>query len=311
MDLAIKYRPNKWEDVIGQNFIVNILKKQVETKTFKNTYLFTGAWGSGKTTCARILANEINHNIGSPIEIDGASNNGVDNIRALIDDSTTSAIESDYKIYIIDEAHMITTQAWNASLKLIEEPPSHCIYIFCTTNPEKIPNTILSRVQRFDFNKISDNDIVDRLVYILNAENIKTYDKGALNKIAILSNGHMRDAIKMLDACLNVDGNVSIELVETVFGLVKQDSVNKIIDALIHKDLGSCRAEYENCKKKDYDGLKLFDAILSTILDKVISSQSTDQLKKVMCNVFYDNRKIANRDNADTILKYCFIRCCE
>ena len=121
------------------------------TKLWHNAYLFCGPAGCGKTTAARIFANEINNGEGSPIEIDAASNNGVDNIRALITDAQQSAIDCEYKIYIIDEVHMLTTAAWNAALKLIEEPPLNTVFIFCTTNPEKIPDTYYLRVQRFDF----------------------------------------------------------------------------------------------------------------------------------------------------------------
>jgi len=311
MDLALKYRPKTFDDVIGQDFITNILSKQIKTKTHKNAYLFCGAHGCGKTTCARIFSNEINHGEGQPIEIDGASNNGVDNIRALIEDAQQSSIDCDYKVYIIDEAHMITTAGWNAALKLIEEPPLHCVFIFCTTNPEKIPNTILSRVQRFDFGKISNNLITARLKYILDNEHDYTYEIDALNKLAILSQGHMRDAIKLLDSCIDVDDNVSLDLVESTFGLIKQESINKIIDCLMVKNFDECIKEYEHCQLKSFDGIKLFDAILSNILDKIINNASNEQLRKNMCNIFYENRKIANKDNADTILKYCFIKCCE
>lgn len=307
MDLTLKYRPKTFDDVVGQSFITNVLKRQIETNTFKNTYLFCGSFGCGKTTCARILANEINKGKGTPIEIDGASHNGVDDIRALIEDANTSAIDAEYKFYIIDEAHMLTTQAWNAALKLIEEPPTHCIFAFCTTNPEKLPSTILSRVQRFDFKKINNSDIVERLIHILNAEQIAIYDKNALNKIAILSDGHMRDAVKMLDTCLNVNKNVSVELVESVFGLVKQDSVNKIIKALLTKNLNDCISEYEHCKERDYDGIKLYDAILSTVLDAVLKGRL--DIKPLM-NMLYENRKILNRDNADGVIKYIIAENC-
>ena len=330
MDLAIKYRPSKFDDVIGQPFIVNILKKQLETKSWKNAYLFCGAHGCGKTTCARIFANELNEGKAQPIEIDGASNNGVDNIRALIADAQQSAIDADYKIYIIDECHMISTQGWNAALKLIEEPPLHCVFIFCTTNPEKIPSTILSRVQRFDFKKINSEFIANRLKFILDSEELNKYDVMALKRIAILADGHMRDAIKILDSCLDVDTNVTLDLVESLFGLVKQESIDIMLCGMIDKDFTQCINEYEHCKSMSFDGLKLYDALfaesLQILIELSISNTNTHRILnclktkelasvikqlKAISNNFYESAKIINKDNAEVLLKYEFSRCCE
>lgn len=169
--LAIKYRPKTFDDVVEQDNIKIILTQQLKTGTFKNSYLFTGGAGTGKTTCARIFANEINKGQGNPIELDAASNNGVDNVRDIIQQAQLQSLDSEFKVFIIDECHMITNAGWNAMLKLIEEPPAKSIFIFCTTNPEKIPKTILSRVQRYDFRRISQNGIVERLRYILEKEN--------------------------------------------------------------------------------------------------------------------------------------------
>ena len=133
MSLATKWRPSSWDQVAGQESIMLILKKQLSSNSFKNTYIFSGASGSGKTTTARIFANEINNHCGQPIEIDAASNNGVDNVRLISDGAKERSLDSEYKIYIIDEAHMLTNQAWNALLKIIEEPPKYTIFIFCVT----------------------------------------------------------------------------------------------------------------------------------------------------------------------------------
>ena len=153
--LAVKYRPRIWDDITEQKSIVKILKRQIETKTFKNAYLFAGASGAGKTTASRIFANEINNHQGSPIEIDAASNNSVDNVRNIVKSAQERAIDCEYKIFIIDEAHALSNAAWQAFLKCIEEPPEYTIFIFCTTDPQKIPATILNRVQRYNFTKIS------------------------------------------------------------------------------------------------------------------------------------------------------------
>lgn len=171
--LAIKYRPKTWEDVTEQSSTKIILQQQLVSGEVKNAYLFCGPAGCGKTTCARIFASDINKGEGNPIELDAASNNGVDDVRTIIQQAKTKSLDSEYKIFIIDECHALSNSAWQAMLKIIEEPPAKSIFIFCTTDPQKIPKTILSRVQRYDFQRISQKGIVDRLEYILQQEGYK------------------------------------------------------------------------------------------------------------------------------------------
>lgn len=168
--LAVKYRPKTFDDVTEQGSIKIILQQQLENDEIKNAYLFCGPAGCGKTTCARIFANEINKGLGNPIEMDAASNSGVDDVRNIIQQAQTKSLDSEYKVFIIDECHSISNTGWQAFLKLIEEPPAKSIFIFCTTDPERIPKTILSRVQRYNFTKISQQGIIDRLRYILENE---------------------------------------------------------------------------------------------------------------------------------------------
>lgn len=168
--LAVKYRPKVFEDMTEQSAIKDILENQINTKTFQHGYLFTGPAGTGKTTSARIFANMINEGKGNPIEVDAASNSGVDNIRQIIEDAKRKPLDAEYKIFIVDECHSLSDSSWQALLKTLEEPPKFTIFIFCTTDPQKIPNTILSRVQRYNFQKISNEGIVKRLEDICEME---------------------------------------------------------------------------------------------------------------------------------------------
>lgn len=225
--LAVKYRPKSFDDVVEQSAIKDILEEQIRTNSFKHAYLFCGPAGCGKTTAARIFANDMNEGKGNPIEVDAASNNGVDNIREIIESARKKALDSDYKVYIIDECHMLSTGAWNAMLKLLEEPPKTTIFIMCTTDPQKIPATILSRVQRYDFSKISLASIIDRLKYILDEENDTAevqgsfqYDDEAIQYIAKLADGGMRDAITMLDKCVSLSPEITTQNVVRALGTV-------------------------------------------------------------------------------------------
>lgn len=267
ISLAVKYRPQCFAEIVGQPTIVSILSRQIETGTFKQAYLFVGPSGCGKTTTARIMANEINKSEGEPIEIDAASNNGVDNIRQLIVDAQQTSIDSDYKVYIIDEAHMLTTAAWNAALKLIEEPPSNAIFIFCTTNPEKIPNTILSRVQRFDFKRITTKQIADRLEFILNEEVITTYEKDALLKIANMANGFMREAISLLDKCISYSKDVSLSSVETALGTTKDETLFELVDSVLSKNTDKALSILNILKSEESNLLNVIDNLLKFLID--------------------------------------------
>ena len=227
-NLASKYRPRTFSDVVAQKYVKDILVHQLTTNAVKNAYLFCGAAGCGKTTAARIFANDVNSQKGSPIELDAASNNGVDDIRDVIEDSKYRSMDSDYKVYIIDEVHMLSTGAFNALLKTLEEPPSGTIFILCTTDPQKIPATIMSRVQRYDFTRLPIESIVDRLKYIISCENdeieesangeVYQYSEEALEFIAKLSGGGMRDAISRLEKVLDYDGSITIDSVSEALG---------------------------------------------------------------------------------------------
>jgi DNA polymerase-3 subunit gamma/tau len=228
VSLAVKYRPKCWEDVTEQSVVRDILQNQVQTKTMQSAYLFTGPSGTGKTTSARIFANMINAGKGNPIEVDAASNSGVDNIRQIIEDAKRKPLDAEYKIFIVDECHSLSNGAWQALLKTLEEPPKFTIFIFCTTDPQKVPATILSRVQRYNFQKISNEGIADRLSAILIMESEEANECGcdgaynwnaeAINYIAKVCNGGMRDAITLMDKCLSLSPDLTLENVLKTIG---------------------------------------------------------------------------------------------
>ena len=237
--LAVKYRPKTWEDVTEQGSTKIILQQQLQSGEVKNAYLFCGPAGCGKTTCARIFANDINKGEGNPIELDSASNNGVDDVREIIQQAKTQSLSSKYKIFIIDECHALSNSAWQAMLKIIEEPPAKSIFIFCTTDPQKIPKTILSRVQRYDFQRISQTGIVHRLKHILHDEDIYVTAKEietispSVEYIAKIADGGMRDAITLLDKCLAYSHILTLENVVTALGTTDYDTMFKFTDYLI------------------------------------------------------------------------------
>lgn len=257
--LANKYRPKRFEDVSEQGAIKTIIENQIKYKDIRNAYLFCGGAGTGKTTCARIVADMINDGQGKPIELDAASNNSVEDVRRIITDSKYKSLTSEYKIYIIDECHSLSNAAWQAMLKLLEEPPASTIFIFCTTDPQKIPRTILSRVQRYNFQRISKKGIINRLKYIIDCENMEfesswqlndvqadkerrekyyiEYEDSALDYIAKQAQGGMRDAITTLDKCLQYSKKLTLEnVVKVLSSGVTPYELFDFTDLLLKKD---------------------------------------------------------------------------
>lgn len=240
INLANRYRPRKFSEVVGQDYVKEILMNQLETGEVKHAYLFCGGAGTGKTTSARIFAKEVNNGQGTPIEIDAASNNGVENVRDIIEDSKFKSLDSRYKVYIIDEVHMLSTGAFNALLKTLEEPPAGTIFILCTTDPQKIPATIMSRVQRFDFTRIPNSDIVTQLAYILESENEQgapySWTREALAFIGKLANGGMRDAITRLEKVLDYTADITVEEVASALGTPDYETFVALTDTILSND---------------------------------------------------------------------------
>ena len=269
--LAIKYRPRTWGDVTEQASIKTILKNQLERGEVKNAYLFCGGAGTGKTTCARIFANEINHGEGNPIEMDAASNSSVDDVRNIIQQSQHKSLDSKYKVFIIDECHSISNTGWQAFLKLLEEPPTTSISIFCTTDPQKIPKTILSRVQRYEFQRISQNGIFDRLMKILQMEDIPQLQGNSLvdavEYIAKIADGGMRDAITMLDQCLSYSTEITEETVMKALGLESIDQMQELVTALMQCDFIAAVNVIERVHSSGHDLKQFIKSFLAFLIN--------------------------------------------
>ena len=252
-----KWRPKVFEDVSGQPQVTTTLKNELISGRVNHAYLFTGSRGTGKTTCAKILAkavNCLNPQNGDPCgeceicrgiddgtvldisEIDAASNNGVDNIRAIIEEAAFAPSKAKYRVYIIDEVHMLSPGAFNALLKTLEEPPSNVVFILATTEVHKLPATVLSRCQRFDFHRIAARDIADRLEYVAQQENIQLEDEAAL-LIASVADGALRDALSLLDRCMGVSGNITSEVVQKTAGLAGRGHLFDITRSIIDKNV--------------------------------------------------------------------------
>ena len=269
--LAIKYRPSTFDDVVEQDSIKVILRQQLESNTTKNAYLFCGGAGTGKTTCARIFANEINHHQGNPIEMDAASNSGVDDVREIIQQAKTKSLDSEYKVFIIDECHSISNTGWQAFLKLIEEPPAKSIFIFCTTDPQKIPRTILSRVQRYDFQRISFNGIANRLHDICIREDLAPISADdyniAIDYIAKLADGGMRDAITLLDKCLAYNKHLTMQNVVEALGTIDYDTMFHLVDSILTNKTDDLISIIENIHREGKDLKQFIKTFTNFILD--------------------------------------------
>ena len=273
--LAIKYRPKSFDEVVEQSATKVILRQQLESREIKNAYLFCGGAGTGKTTCARIFANEINKGKGSPVELDAASNNSVDDVREIIQQAKTASLDSEYKVFIMDEVHALSNQAWQAMLKVLEEPPAKSIFIMCTTDPQKIPKTILSRVQRFDFQRISQSAILNRLVQVLHyefptqIENVigLTVDRGALEYIAKQAQGGMRDALTMLDKCLAYSEELTIENVTKALGIANYDVMSNLLSAYDNGEVDKMINVINEVYMSGYDLKQFIKSFTNFVLD--------------------------------------------
>ena len=278
-----KWRPQRFEDVVAQRGIVTALRNQIATGRVGHAYLFTGVRGTGKTSCAKIFAKAVNclhpHN-GDPcgeceicrgidngsildvVEMDAASNNGVDDIRDLRDETAYTPSACRYKVYIIDEVHMLSTAAFNALLKTLEEPPAHVIFILATTEIQKVPATILSRCQRYDFTRIGPEDIARRVEYIAGQEQLELTPEGA-ELIARLADGAMRDALSILDTCAGVTAKIDADVVRRMAGVTDRSYLFRISDAVEAQDGAAALAQLAQLRQQSVDVKRLTEELIA------------------------------------------------
>ncbi len=258
-----KYRPQKFKEVLGQDHIVKVLESSIENGNIAHAYIFSGARGTGKTSVARIFAKEIGTTANDILEIDAASNTGVDDIRALNESVSTLPFESKYKVYILDEAHMLSKSAWNALLKTIEEPPKHVIFIFATTEANKIPETIISRCQTFSFKKPTQKVLKDVVVAITKKEGF-SLEASSADLVALLGDGSFRDAQSILQKVMSAskDKKISPEEVELVTGAPKTELVNDFIRAIDENNLELGLSAIGKATEANIDMLLYFKLVL-------------------------------------------------
>ena len=266
--LAVKYRPQTLEEILGQSITVEILKRAIEKRNFKHAYLFTGPSGTGKTTCARAFAKAINRGIGDPIELDAASNGSIDQIRALVDSANQRSLVGEYKIFIIDECHAISTAGYQVFLKCLEECPEYTIFMFCTTEPHKIPPTILNRVQRYNITKIDAETIRNRLTYICKSEGFTNYE-GLCDLLSKTSHGCMRDAVMKLDQCADLSTDLSLEIVKPVLGVLSYEAMFNLTWALQDKDEAKVLAVINTLYNNGKELKNFIEVYLEFVLDLV------------------------------------------
>ena len=297
-----KYRPRTFDEVIGQDHIITTLKNQIKLDKISHAYLFTGSRGTGKTTTAKIFAKAINctnSSDGSPclecetckaldktnidvLEIDAASNNGVDEIRDLREKVKYPPVVGKYKVYIIDEVHMLSTSAFNALLKTLEEPPAHTVFILATTEVHKLPATILSRCIRFDFKLVSVEDLSAILRKILKEEGV-TFDEQAISVIARAGEGSVRDTLSIADRCVSYSGNnLTYQKVVEVLGISEKETLIALSDLILKKDVGSALVELDKVLSSGKSPLVFASNLISYFRDLLLIYSLGDKAREIV-----------------------------
>ena len=298
-----KYRPKVFSDVYGQDHVTSTLKNEIKNGRVSHAYLFTGSRGTGKTTCAKILAKAVNceHNVdGEPcnecevcrgldngsiydvVEIDAASNNGVDNIRELRDETNYAPSRGKYRVYIIDEVHMLSTGAFNALLKTLEEPPAHVIFILATTEVHKLPATILSRCQRFDFKRIQPETMAVRLKEVAGLEGLSLDDDAAM-LIARIADGALRDGLSILDQCAGRSKEINSDLVSEVAGLAGREAMYKLSDCIANSDSNTAMSIISDLYQNSFDMERLCVEMINHFRNFLVAKTVRKSRELIIC----------------------------
>lgn len=320
------WRPQTFEDLVGQDMITKTLKNALATKQTTHAYLFAGPRGTGKTSCAKLFAkalncpNQVNGDpcnecetckaitagrLNDVIEIDAASNNGVEEIRDIRDKVKYAPTQADYKVYIIDEVHMLSTSAFNALLKTLEEPPANVVFILATTDPHKIPATIISRTQRFDFKRITSGAILERMEYILKQKQFE-YDKQALNVIARAAEGGMRDALSILDQVLSFgDNKVTLDNALLVTGSVTRENLIKYLSQVQNHETVAGLQTIHAILDEGKDSKRLLEDLINCCRDLLLYKQAPEMLEQTGSVMIDDEFKsMAEKSNPETLYRY-------
>ncbi len=320
------WRPQTFEDLVGQDMITKTLKNALATKQTTHAYLFAGPRGTGKTSCAKLFAkalncpNQVNGDpcneceickaitagrLNDVIEIDAASNNGVEEIRDIRDKVKYAPTQADYKVYIIDEVHMLSTSAFNALLKTLEEPPANVVFILATTDPHKIPATIISRTQRFDFKRITSGAILERMEYILKQKQFE-YDEKALNVIARAAEGGMRDALSILDQVLSFgDNKVTLDNALLVTGSVTRENLIKYLSQVQNHETVAGLQTIHAILDEGKDSKRLLEDLINCCRDLLLYKQAPEMLEQKGSVMIDDEFKsMAEKSNPETLYRY-------
>lgn len=320
------WRPQTFEDLVGQDMITKTLKNALATKQTTHAYLFAGPRGTGKTSCAKLFAkalncpNQVNGDpcnecetckaitagrLNDVIEIDAASNNGVEEIRDIRDKVKYAPTQADYKVYIIDEVHMLSTSAFNALLKTLEEPPANVVFILATTDPHKIPATIISRTQRFDFKRITSGAILERMEYILKQKEFE-YDEKALNVIARAAEGGMRDALSILDQVLSFgDNKVTLDNALLVTGSVTRENLIKYLSQVQNHETVAGLQTIHEILDEGKDTKRLLEDLINCCRDLLLYKQAPEMLEQTGSVMIDDEFKdMAEKSNPETLYRY-------
>ena len=327
-----KFRPLSFSEMVGQEHITRTLRNQIMSGRVGHAYLFNGGRGTGKTTSAKVLARAINclnpkdgepcnecevcksileGNTSDVIEMDAASNNSVENIRQIRQEVVYATVDVKYRVYIIDEVHMLTTSAFNALLKTLEEPPENVVFILATTEQHKIPVTILSRCLRFDFNRISDEEIVKRLKYVLDEEHIE-YEEEACTYIAKLADGGMRDALSILDRCISeMDEKLTYDDIQRIVGAIDKQIIQNIVKSVINYDSISANENIDLVIKKGKDLRQLVYELNEEFLNLLIKEENDkERLVRIIDRLSKLDNDIRQSTRPSIVLKACIVEIC-